>query len=295
MKKIFSLLLSLLLCIVFVSAYPVAFNFNTDDGHFQGSVDHCTNGNCNVIDQHIATTSGNPNSFSLPNLGSGTQYFALYFYQECTAPHIYRTDVDEATGNGPWEYWIDFNKKSNCKSLIDSLAISSDEVYIGEPITVTTSVSSAFWFNQYVHTLPNPLRDDYDSTVKVKLKVNDVLIDQQDIDVVINEYEQVEFIYYPQTTGQKEIKIVTKLPDECKCSSTLTQYDTISLNVISECNDGIDNDGDGAIDYPDDFSCLSLEDNDETHPLAECQDGIDNDYDTFIDFPDDLGCLGRFL
>ena len=60
--------------------------------------------------------------------------------------------------------------------------------------------------------------------------------------------------------------------------------------VVYECNDGIDNDLDGAIDYPADFSCDSSTDNDETNPLAECQDGEDNDGDTFTDFPADLDC-----
>ncbi len=34
-------------------------------------------------------------------------------------------------------------------------------------------------------------------------------------------------------------------------------------NVTTQCNDGIDNDGDGLIDYPNDPGCLSPQDNDE--------------------------------
>lgn len=57
----------------------------------------------------------------------------------------------------------------------------------------------------------------------------------------------------------------------------------------SECQDGIDNDGDGRADYPGDFSCYSLEDDDEYSPLSQCQDGIDNDGDDLIDL-DDSDC-----
>ena len=38
-----------------------------------------------------------------------------------------------------------------------------------------------------------------------------------------------------------------------------------------ECNDGLDNDGDGKIDYPVDPGCLSFSDNSEVDP-ASCTD-----------------------
>lgn len=57
-----------------------------------------------------------------------------------------------------------------------------------------------------------------------------------------------------------------------------------------ECSDGIDNDGDGAVDWPADFSCSSSKDDDEASPVAACQDGVDNDGDGLVDFPADPGC-----
>jgi hypothetical protein len=56
------------------------------------------------------------------------------------------------------------------------------------------------------------------------------------------------------------------------------------------CNDGIDNDGDGETDFPNDPGCASEVDNAETDSETECDDGIDNDGDGFIDFPSDPGC-----
>lgn len=65
----------------------------------------------------------------------------------------------------------------------------------------------------------------------------------------------------------------------------------------AECNDGIDNDRDGAVDYGRggnaDFGCLSANDRDERYPLAACYDGRDNDGDGRIDFPQDPGCSSR--
>lgn len=65
----------------------------------------------------------------------------------------------------------------------------------------------------------------------------------------------------------------------------------LSLNkTATACNDGVDNDNDGAIDYPADNGCASTDDNDETSPPAICADGKDNDNDGLIDYPNDPGC-----
>lgn len=64
------------------------------------------------------------------------------------------------------------------------------------------------------------------------------------------------------------------------------------------CNDGIDNDGDGATDFPQDAGCTGNGDGDESEPTvpppatSECSDGIDNDGDGLTDYPLDRGCLG---
>ena len=60
----------------------------------------------------------------------------------------------------------------------------------------------------------------------------------------------------------------------------------------TQCNDGIDNDGDGLIDFPDDPGCISLTDDKESDPPSpQCADGRDNDGDGKIDFPYDPGCF----
>ncbi|OGJ21656.1 hypothetical protein A3K73_01290 [Candidatus Pacearchaeota archaeon RBG_13_36_9] len=55
------------------------------------------------------------------------------------------------------------------------------------------------------------------------------------------------------------------------------------------CSDGLDNDGDGYIDYPDDPGCYSKNDNSELNTAIECDDGSDNDGDSAIDMAD-AGC-----
>src|SRR6476620_5706783 len=58
------------------------------------------------------------------------------------------------------------------------------------------------------------------------------------------------------------------------------------------CSDGVDNDGDGAIDFPDDLGCISAVDDTEDSPaMPKCSDGRDNDGDGKIDYPRDPGCF----
>ncbi len=64
----------------------------------------------------------------------------------------------------------------------------------------------------------------------------------------------------------------------------------------AQCSDGVDNNGDGKIDYPNDPGCSALNDNteDSVCPGAMCpvcSDGADNDSDTFTDYPADPSCI----
>jgi hypothetical protein len=62
------------------------------------------------------------------------------------------------------------------------------------------------------------------------------------------------------------------------------------------CNDGIDDDGDGKLDFPDDPGCTSATDADETDDCPSgpncpaCGNGRDDDGDGQIDYPNDTSC-----
>ncbi len=74
-------------------------------------------------------------------------------------------------------------------------------------------------------------------------------------------------------------------------SSTQNTPTRIDCPQVPQCQDGIDNDNDGSTDFPNDFSCTSPTDNDETNQKAACQDGLDSDNDELVDFPQDPGCV----
>ncbi|MBA3397412.1 MAG: hypothetical protein H0T89_32600 [Deltaproteobacteria bacterium] len=58
------------------------------------------------------------------------------------------------------------------------------------------------------------------------------------------------------------------------------------------CSDGIDNDDDGKIDFPDDPGCSdAADDTEETPAMPQCSDGRDNDGDGKTDYPNDPACF----
>ncbi len=73
--------------------------------------------------------------------------------------------------------------------------------------------------------------------------------------------------------------------DTTECSKLAAAFVAVEV----ECDDGVDNDGDGATDYPADIGCASIADSSETDPSKACDDEKDNDGDGFVDL-DDKGC-----
>jgi hypothetical protein len=62
--------------------------------------------------------------------------------------------------------------------------------------------------------------------------------------------------------------------------------------VLPACDDGVDNDGDGDIDWYEDATCADNPAGTSEGPPAVCGDGVDNDGDGRVD-RNDPGCRGR--
>ncbi len=66
--------------------------------------------------------------------------------------------------------------------------------------------------------------------------------------------------------------------------------DEIALLTFPACRNGIDDDGDGLADHPDDPGCDDPDDPSELSAELLCDDGVDNDGDGNVDYPADEGC-----
>jgi len=76
-------------------------------------------------------------------------------------------------------------------------------------------------------------------------------------------------------------------------AAQLSDYRTQILDIRANtaCSNGIDDDGDGAVDYPDDGGCQSASDAFERLDTLPCDDGFDADGDGAVDYPEDVGCF----
>ncbi|MBU1896695.1 hypothetical protein KKB55_02875, partial [Myxococcota bacterium] len=81
--------------------------------------------------------------------------------------------------------------------------------------------------------------------------------------------------------------------DDPGCASREDEDEGDETGVEVACSNGRDDDEDGRIDYPADPGCETLGDDDEADPEAPpaCLNGLDDDADGLIDFPWDPGCF----
>lgn len=81
-------------------------------------------------------------------------------------------------------------------------------------------------------------------------------------------------------------QILINSNDRAQAAAWPLQFISNVSGACSECNDGLDNDGDGDIDYPNDDGCPGATGVEK----PQCSNGIDDDGDTKIDYPDDPEC-----
>ena len=68
---------------------------------------------------------------------------------------------------------------------------------------------------------------------------------------------------------------------------------TVSELDLAQCLNGIDDDGNGRVDFPSDPGCSEPQDRDETPPdvIPACANDEDDDGDGAVDYPLDFGCI----
>ena len=93
----------------------------------------------------------------------------------------------------------------------------------------------------------------------------------------------------PPLFGAQHVTATAEATGELESQQSRPPVIVQEINVLPECSDGMDNDGDGLTDFPADPGCANANDVDETDQ-PECSDGLDNDMDGFVDYPDDLSC-----
>ncbi|HEU0029254.1 MAG TPA: PPC domain-containing protein [Kofleriaceae bacterium] len=114
---------------------------------------------------------------------------------------------------------------------------------------------------------------------------------------------------YSSGSGAFNINVSGTIKNNASCESALAQSGALTCGPAHTCKgtmgsrkclpvacaDGVDNNSDGKIDYPNDPGCSSPADDSETTvcPGASCPvcaNGMDDDTDNLTDYPADFGC-----
>ncbi|MGV8152146.1 MAG: DUF4215 domain-containing protein [Candidatus Nanoarchaeia archaeon] len=224
-------------------AYNVNVTINSNIMGFNTDVYKCLSSECSSVNFYDEVNSGtSKNIYNL--IGSGSEYYAEYDYKECMVPHVYRNHVWDPYTNTK-SYSIILSKKTQCKGTIAQGSLSDSEIYLGESVIIDSDVESAFKYSLDIPAtmvIPDNLKDDYSSKVKIGFYANDILIYEEEREILIDSEENFEFNWTPASLGTYEIKVKTQVTD-CACLSQTPQEKIIgTLEVIEapECTKNSD-------------------------------------------------------
>jgi hypothetical protein len=123
--------------------------------------------------------------------------------------------------------------------------------------------------------------------------------------VMPGSYTIVVDTYSVTDTGHAQVSVEPRVPpgDPCTVGGLACVPDHICRETTPgggtvcarhECEDGVDNDGDGKTDFPNDSGCPNGDDDSELipigDPIPQCGNALDDDGDGLTDYPADPGC-----
>lgn len=290
--------LTIMLCIMLatlVYAYPVTFRLHSSVGDFHTDVYKCTSASCSSY-AFYTSDYGNPTEYVVS--GSGDQYFAEFDYKDCYMGQIFKVGVHSSTGNGPWDYDIHFVKGQDCHASMYSLTASDCMPSVGDTVSFTALMHSAFDFGAD-KPLPPPslIIPHYSSHVDTFFYVNGVLQDSKAIDIPWSQNGSVTYYYTFTAPGTYEVSVYTKLDNDCKCNSSIWRHKSINITVKEECTPG-DTRQCGLTDVGEcEYGTQTCQQNGTwggcigaIYPVEEVCDLKDNDCDGYIDESLPIAC-----
>ncbi|MBI2375241.1 MAG: hypothetical protein HYV07_14700 [Deltaproteobacteria bacterium] len=189
-------------------------------------------------------------------------------------------DVDLAAGVPPGAYTIAIESWFQAGRQINDARAGLAEVLVGilrsDPPFVRPPLLSG------ITTVTGTSSEASGSTIRVL--ANGILVGSATVDSAGSWSVRVP----PLFAGQN-ITATAEAVGELESRESSPPVVVRAVNLIPDCSDGTDNDGDTLVDFPDDPGCADGDDIDETD-VPECSDGLDNDLDGEVDFPSDLSC-----
>jgi uncharacterized repeat protein (TIGR01451 family) len=162
----------------------------------------------------------------------------------------------------------------------------------GMKIRIGTVTGTAHWGGASGLTSPSPCKEGASATENAKPKLLVVFQFANEKEDVIDPgfatpqnrsaFTALDFDGKYVTVPAGATRLYASFPDSRYNDNSGTCVGSVSMENVVACNDGVDNDGDGTIDFPEDKGCSSANDNSEKTG-KQCDNGQDDDGDGKID------------
>ncbi len=229
MKKIFVMTIMTLLLLSSVMAYTVEWTLN-GNLPFKGSSYEC-GASCDKSDLTHYETQAGSSDITLTFSGPTYDEYLVYLYPQ-DACHVPTKTYLYLDTTWSWTQDIVFTKQdaSFCGSNVDNIYVTNTNPSIGETVTVSADLQSAWSFGDH-NFAPDALADYYDSFVNVTFYVNGISEEKEFIRIPWGQWESVDYDFTPGAPGDYVLRIETTMDDDCKCEGSNTKYQEVIIHV----------------------------------------------------------------
>lgn len=178
---IFSLMFILLS--MSVSAHSASLSWTMNYPNYEVELYPCSDSACVNVGPRMISDVSSGNTYSMFYTAYGTEYqptyHAAYFYKQGYRPIAY-TLMSWGSEDYVWyaSFSDSFEKKNGCQSAVSTLSVSDDNPIVGEAVSVSTSVGSAFTLSdddpEAPYSSPQSHADYFTSDISASLDVFDI-------------------------------------------------------------------------------------------------------------------------
>jgi hypothetical protein len=207
-----------------------------------------------------------------PTILQSVDGYGIYFFKDGWIPYEVEADWSGNGNVGPFNNFL--SRKEMCSAPIENLVINKN----GNEIDVSFSISSPIDNSGPLKYIPQIIEDQYkvDVNLEMILKKNNSEVENHS-QVLTIDYSGNKSLMknFNLSNGLNELTIKTYNKDPL-CLSSDDQIEKRDILIqepqVFQCNDGIDNDNDSLIDFPNDPGCTNPNDNSEKDPVTPMND-----------------------
>ncbi|MBU1203811.1 MAG: hypothetical protein KKG60_01955, partial [Nanoarchaeota archaeon] len=215
------MILSILLFMPYASAYRVYITWNSNLEEYGQIVYHCNDSTCSDVNENPVFKYTTNTKRSVTDLNTnGNQYHAIYFYKKGYVPKALILQTWAGVMDSKNLKWA---KKQDTKAEITSLILSTQNLQVGEPVTITASIKSPFDSSNAAQGTPEYvppvlIEEHYSALTKVFISVVDsqntiLTTHPEQANILMDQSYQVEYKWVPEKPGNYKFLVTTEVID----------------------------------------------------------------------------------